>query len=137
MNTTRVASDLAAVMVPLGYAGAVFAVICALVAAVAIVRGNGGLTGGAVGVWIVCALLSLVASFASDWLPPILAGSALVVLLAAGGVVKWIVSATSARRAEQLEIVEAESKAVESSGATSKAAGWRGLVPRLAPSLHR
>lgn len=99
MNTTRVASDLAAVMVPLGYAGAVFAVICALVAAVAIVRGNGGLTGGAVGVWIVCALLSLVASFASDWLPPIMAGSALVVLLAAGGVVKWIVSATSARRA--------------------------------------
>lgn len=99
MNTTRVASDLAAVMVPLGYAGAVFAVICALVAAVAIVRGNGGLTGGAVGVWIVCALLSLVASFASDWLPPIMAGSALVVLLAAGGVVKWIVSATTARRA--------------------------------------
>lgn len=98
MTTMRVASDLAAVMVPIGYAGAVIAGICAIVAAVAIVRGAGGLTGGAVGVWFVGALMSVLASFARDWMPLIVACALLVGLLIIGGVVRAIVSASGVER---------------------------------------
>ncbi|EES37166.1 hypothetical protein HMPREF0791_0219, partial [Staphylococcus epidermidis W23144] len=72
---------LAAVMVPIGYVGAALAAIFAIVAAVAIVRGAGGLAGGAVGLWIVGALMSCAASFARDWTPLILAGGSLVAML--------------------------------------------------------
>jgi len=95
------ASDLAAVLVPIGYVGAALAVICAIVAAVAIIRGKAGLTGGAVGLWIVCALMSFTASFATEWRPLIVAGAALVAMLAIGGVVRAIVSAAGDGRADR------------------------------------
>lgn len=96
MTTSRVASDLAAIMVPIGVVGAVLAVVCAVVAAVAIARGAGGLTGGAVGVWIPAAMVSSVAGFGSQWTPLIVSGSALVGLLVLGGVARAIVRATGA-----------------------------------------
>ncbi|QEA27797.1 hypothetical protein FGL91_04015 [Microbacterium sp. CBA3102] len=98
MTTMRVASDLAAVMVPIGYVGAAIAAACAIVAAVAVIRGSGGLAGGAVGVWIVGALLSVTASFAQEWTPLILSGAALVGMLVIGGVVRAIMTAADAGR---------------------------------------
>ncbi len=99
MTTLRVASDLASVLVPIGYAGAALAVLCAIVAAVAIVRGAGGLTGGAVGVWIVGALMSFTASFGNQWLPLIIACASLGAMLVIGGVVRGIMSAAGVERA--------------------------------------
>ena len=101
MTTLRVASDLAAVMVPIGYVGAALAAIFAIVAAVAIVRGAGGLAGGAVGLWIVGALMSFAASFARDWTPLILAGGSLVAMLIVGSVVRAIVDAGGVGRADR------------------------------------
>lgn len=98
MTTFRMASDLAEVMVPIGIAGAAFAAICAVVAGIAIMRGAGGLTGGAVGLWIVGALMSFTASFANQWLPLLAACAALVAMLTLGGVVRGIVSATDLGR---------------------------------------
>jgi len=92
MTTFRLANDLAAVMVPIGMVGAGLAVICAIVAGVAIMRGAGGLSGGAVGVWIPFALMSFTASFANQWLPLIVSGAALVAMLVIGGVVRAIVN---------------------------------------------
>ncbi|WP_146115342.1 hypothetical protein [Microbacterium sp. MYb62] len=101
MTTLRVASDLAAVMVPIGYVGAALAAICAIVAAIAIIRGAGGLTGGAVALWIVCALMSLTASFASVWMPLILAGASLAAMLVIGFVVRAIANAAGVERADR------------------------------------
>jgi hypothetical protein len=113
----RVASDLAAVMVPIGYVGAALAVICAVVAAVAIIRGSGGLSGGAVGVWIVFALMSFTASFANQWMPLILACAALAAMLVIGGVVRAIVSAAGVGRPERAAADDLP-KAVPASKAT-------------------
>jgi len=131
----RVASDLAAVMVPIGYVGAAIATICAIVAAVAIARGSGGVTGGAVGVWIVGALLSVTASFAQVWLPVILACAALAAMLVIGGVARAIVTAAGVRRADRV-VEEALPKAVPSSKATlaSKTAGAIVAKPATAVS---
>ncbi|WP_136055838.1 hypothetical protein [Microbacterium sp. K24] len=101
MTTWRVASDLASVMVPIGIVGAVLATVCAIVAAVAIIRGAEGLSGGAVAVWIVCALTSFTASFANQWMPVIISCAALVAMLVIGGVVRLVVGATAAGRAER------------------------------------
>ncbi|WP_136035990.1 hypothetical protein [Microbacterium sp. K35] len=115
MTTLRVASELAAVLIPIGYVGAAIAVICAIVAGIAIARGAGGLTGGAVGVWIVGALLSVTASFGSQWLALIISGSALVLMLTIGGVVRGMVGAAGLTRrseapAEALPVAAAPAK---------------------------
>jgi hypothetical protein len=97
MSSFRVVHELSTVMVPIGIVGAVLAVVCAIVAGAAIVRGAGGLSGGAVGVWIPFALLSSTASFANQWLPLIVAVAALIAMLVLGGVIRAIVKgATSA-----------------------------------------
>lgn len=101
MTTWRVASDLASVMVPIGIVGAALAVVCAIVAAIAIIRGAEGLSGGAVAVWIVCALTSFTASFANQWMPLIVACAALAGMLVIGGVVRLVVGATALGRAER------------------------------------
>lgn len=101
MTTMRVANDLAEVMVPIGYVGAAIAGACAIVAAVAVIRSSGGLVGGAVGVWIVGALMSFTASFAQQWLPLILACASLVGMLVIGGVVRAIMSAAGAGRTNE------------------------------------
>jgi hypothetical protein len=98
MTTFRLANDLAAVLVPIGIAGAALAGICAVVAAIAIIRGASGLSGGAVGVWIVGALMSFTASFANQWMPLFAACAALVAMLVIGGVVRAIVAAAEPGR---------------------------------------
>lgn len=85
-------------MVPIGVVGAVLAVLCAVVAAVAIVRGSGGLSGGAVGVWIPFALLSSTAGFASQWMPLIASGAALVAFLVIGFALRAILTLAAPRR---------------------------------------
>lgn len=109
MTTSRVAAELAAVLVPLGFFGAALAAVCATVAAIAVIRGAGGLCGGAVGVWIPCAMLSSTASFASQWLPLIIAGASLVGMLVIGGVVRAILGSAqtpkTARAAEKTVVV--------------------------------
>jgi hypothetical protein len=92
MTTLKVANDLAALMVPIGIIGAALAALCAIVAGIAIMRGAGGLIGGAVGLWIPFAMLSSTASFANQWLPLIASGAALAVMLVLGGVVRAIVN---------------------------------------------
>lgn len=98
MTTAAIARDLAGFLVPIGWIGALLAVIAAIVAGVAIVRGAGGLSGGATGVWIPFALLSSTASFAAQWLPVIISGAALVAMLILGGVVRAIVNAADSNR---------------------------------------
>jgi hypothetical protein len=116
MTTMRMASDLAAVMVPIGYVGAALAVIFAIVAAVAIIRGAGGLAGGAVGLWIVGALMSFAASFAQTWTPLIVACGSLVAMLIIGSVVRALVNAAGAGRADRT-VEEELPKAVPASKA--------------------
>lgn len=110
MTTWRVASDLAAIMVPIGVVGAVLAGLCALVAGIAIVRRAGGLSGGAVGVWIPAAMLSSVAGFANQWMPLLLSSAALVGMLVIGGVVRGVMNAKGlelpSRKAETEERAE-------------------------------
>lgn len=118
MTTMRVASDLAAVMVPIGYAGAALATIFAIVAAVAIIRGAGGLAGGAVGLWIVGALMSVAASFGQDWTPLILACGSLVAMLIVGAIVRAIVNVAGDGRVDRTA-EDALPKAVPASKAPS------------------
>lgn len=93
MTTWRMASDLAAVLVPIGVVSAVIAVLCAVVAGIAITRRASGLCGGAVGVWIPAAMLSATAGFASQWLPLLVSAAALVGMLVLGGVVRALMNA--------------------------------------------
>ncbi|MBO0980196.1 hypothetical protein [Microbacterium sp. SD291] len=91
-------NDLASILVPIGVTGAALAALCAIVAAVAIVRGAGGLVGGAVGVWIPFAVLSSTAGFASQWTPLLASAIVLVAMLAVGGIVRAIMHAATAGR---------------------------------------
>ncbi len=97
MSTLAVTNTLAMFFVPIGMAGAALAIACALVAAFAVARGAAGLAGGAIGVWIVGALLSLAASFATEWMPLLVALSALAAGLALGGVIRMLVLTTRAK----------------------------------------
>lgn len=86
MSTLAVTNTLASVFVPIGIAGAVIAVACALVTAFALARGAAGLAGGGIGVWIVGAMLSLCASFALMWVPFLIAGGSLATAFVVGAV---------------------------------------------------
>lgn len=121
MTTFRMANELAAVMVPLGIIGAALAVVCAIVAGAAIMRGASGLSGGAVGVWIPFALLSFTASFANQWVPLLVAGAALVAMLIIGGVVRAIVRTTASGRHRR--------PVVHNSARTPDTAGSAGAIP--------
>lgn len=69
------------------------AVLCAIVAGIAIMRGAAGLAGGAVGLWIPSAMLSTTASFANQWTPLLVSGIVLVAMLLIGAVTRGIVNA--------------------------------------------
>ncbi|MEV7619340.1 hypothetical protein AB0N59_04290 [Microbacterium sp. NPDC089321] len=81
-------NTLASFLVPIGIAGAVIAVVCALITTFALARGAAGLAGGGAGVWIVGALLSLCASFAMLWTPFFVAAGALVAAFVVGAVLR-------------------------------------------------
>ncbi|WP_152545437.1 hypothetical protein [Microbacterium sp. CH12i] len=81
-------NDLAAFFLPIGFIGAAIAVLCALVAAVALARGAAGLTGGAVGLWIVGAMLSVTAGFSGNWLLLAISAGSLIAALVLGVVAR-------------------------------------------------
>lgn len=138
MTSSRVAHELASILVPIGIVGSVLAVLCAVLAAVAIARGAGGLAGGAVGVWIPAAVLSLAATFASQWIPLIVSGAALVGLLIIGAVVRAIVAAgepaREAARAARVEETVSPSGVVPAPRVTtaSVTTATTGSLPALA-----
>lgn len=121
MSTLGLTNTLVSVFVPIGVTGAVIALACALVAAFAIARGAAGLAGGAIGVWIVGALLSVSASFAALWTPFFVAAIGLGVALIAGTVLRVVFAPLLARRAAAAERVEleAESAAAKAPAAAS------------------
>lgn len=88
MTTQALTSALAGVFVPMGIAGAALGVLCAIVALVAVTAGRVGLIGGAVGVWIVGAMLSIASGFAGDWRPAVVAVAALAAALVLGAVLR-------------------------------------------------
>jgi len=115
MSTLALTKALASLFVPIGMVGTGIAVICAVLVAYAIARGAAGLAGGGAGVWIVGALLSLLASFATQWMPFIIAaaalGAALVVGLAARGVVSRM-RASALAQAEGVAVAAAAAEPV-------------------------
>lgn len=90
MSSLAVSNTLASIFVPIGIIGAVLAVICASVAGIALARGAAGLFGGALGVWIAGALLSIATSFAGAWLPVVISLAALTVALVLGGIARAV-----------------------------------------------
>lgn len=120
MSTLGLTNTLVSVFVPIGVTGAVIALACALVAAFAIARGAAGLAGGAIGVWIVGALLSVSASFAALWTPFFVAAIGLGVALIAGTVLRVVLAPLLARRAAAVEQRgEAESATAKAPAAAS------------------
>ncbi|MDT0157871.1 hypothetical protein Q9R19_09575 [Microbacterium sp. ARD32] len=98
MSMLAFTQSLTAFFVPVGVAGAVIALACALVAAFAIARGAAGLAGGAIGVWIVGAMLSLAASFADLWLPLLVAVGALGAAVVGGALLRVLIGGLRASR---------------------------------------
>lgn len=92
---------LASVFVPIGIAGAVIAVLCGALVAVALVLRADGVVGGAAGVWIVGGMLSLAATFANNWIPVTVAGGALAAGLVLGGVARAVTGRTESLRARE------------------------------------
>lgn len=136
MTSSRVANELAAILLPIGVAGAVLAALCAIVAAIAIMRGAAGLTGGAVGLWIPSAMLSSTASFANQWTPLLVSGAVLAAMLVIGTVARSIVNAGEpgrriAREARVKAVVDAP-QAAPAPRATSTTTPSTGSMPALA-----
>jgi hypothetical protein len=105
MSTLAVTNTLTSVLVPIGIAGAGIAVACALLTAFALARGAAGLAGGGIGVWIVGAMLSMCASFATLWTPFFIAVGSLAAAFVVGAAGRMLVSrirrARASRREEQ------------------------------------
>ncbi|UJP09634.1 hypothetical protein L2X99_14630 [Microbacterium sp. KUDC0406] len=82
---------------PIGIGGAVLAVLCALVAGIALALGAAGLFGGAAGVWIVGTVLSIASSFAGAWMPVMISLAALAVACVLGGITRAVVASIPSR----------------------------------------
>lgn len=91
MTSSGVVQGLAEFFLPIGVFGAGFAAVCAIVAGMALVQGRAGLCGGAVGMWIVGAMLSVSSGFSGEWTPLLTAVVALAVALAVGGGIRAVV----------------------------------------------
>ena len=121
MSTLALTRALSSLFVPIGMIGAGLAIICAIVIDFAIARGAAGLAGGAAGVWIVGAMLSLTASFATQWIPLIVALAALAVALVVGLMARGAVfgvRSMSARAAEATDAVAEPAKPASRSQST-------------------
>lgn len=112
MSSIGVMRDLAGFFLPVGIVGASIAILCAIIAAVALARGAAGLAGGAVGCWIVGALLSLTAGFSGQWLPLVAAGIALVAALVLGPVARAVIRRIPAKPTPVEVGVETDTAAV-------------------------
>ncbi len=97
MSTIGMVRDFAEVFLWIGFAGAGIALLCALIALVALARGSAGLVGGSVAVWIGGALLSLTSGFSGQWIPAFVSIGALTVALVLGGVLRPVVRSFDAR----------------------------------------
>jgi hypothetical protein len=89
--------ELAEFFLPVGLTGAGIALLCAIVAGVALARGAAGLCGGASAVWIVGTMLSIAAGFSGQWIPTAAAGGALIAALVIGGIVRAVLNRRPAR----------------------------------------
>jgi hypothetical protein len=89
--------ELAAFFMPVGFIGAGIAVLCAIIAGVALARGAAGLCGGATAVWIGGMMLSIAAGFSGQWIPTVAAGGALVAALVIGMLVRVVLRRRPAR----------------------------------------
>lgn len=125
MSTLGLANALVGLFVPIGVAGAVIALACALLAAFAIARGAAGLAGGAIGVWIVGAVMSISASFAAQWTPFLIAAVALGAALVVGGLVRLALVPVRARRAHRSVLTASELDVAKAPApaSTSRASG--------------
>lgn len=135
MSSPAVANTLAAVLVPIGNAGAVLAVVCALVAAFALARGAAGLAGGGVGVWILGALLSLCASFAAEWTPVLVSLGALAAAFVVGALARVLLRAVRRPNPETAAAVSSAEPARETATAASSAEPARESAKTAAPRL--
>jgi len=97
MSSMSALRELAAFFMPVGFIGAGIAVLCAIVAGVALARGAAGLCGGATAVWIGGMMLSIAAGFSGQWIPTAVAGGALVAALVIGVLVRAVLRRRPAR----------------------------------------
>lgn len=97
MSSMSALRELAAFFMPVGLVGAGIALLCAIVAAVALARGAAGLCGGATAVWIVGMMLSIAAGFSGQWVPTAAAGAALIMALVIGALVRMVLMKRPAR----------------------------------------
>lgn len=121
MSSLAMTNALASVFVPIGIAGSVLAIVCAIVGGFALARGAAGLFGGSVGIWIVGALLSLAASFANDWTPLIVSGIALGVALVVGALARTMFTAVLRIRAPHARHAARPSDAMATAPAQAQA----------------
>ena len=91
MSTIGVVRDLSELFLWVGIAGTGFALLCAIIAAVALAVGSAGVAGGASAVWIVGAMLSLTSGFSGQWLPAIITAAALPIALILGAIARKVV----------------------------------------------
>lgn len=110
MSSLSALRELAAFFMPVGFVGAGIAVLCAIVAGVALARGAVGLSGGAAAVWIVGAMLSLAAGFSGQWIPTAAAGAALIAALVIGAIARALLIRRPSRpeRTERTEPIAIE-----------------------------
>lgn len=97
MSSLSALRALAEFFLPVGFTGAGIAVLCAIVAGVALARGAAGLCGGASAIWVVATMLSVAAGFSGQWIPTAAAGGALIAALVIGGVVRALLNRRPAR----------------------------------------
>ncbi len=98
MASAAIISGLAGFFVPVGWAGAALAALCALVFLLALARGATGLIAGAGALWIVGGVLSLAAGFSGQWLPAMSAAVALGAALVLGALLRVIFGRTMPAR---------------------------------------
>lgn len=137
MSSLAVANTLAAVLTPIGIAGAVLAVVCALVTAVAIARGAAGLAGGCVGIWILGAMLSLCASFAAVWMPVFVSLGALGAAFVVGGLARTLLRAVRRTRIETASAASAVEPVHQTAKATAPRMTGRSVTARTATETVR
>ena len=101
MSSIGVLRDLSGFFLSVGFVGAGIAVLCALVAAVALARAAAGLCGGAVAIWIGGALLCLAGGFSGQWMPPLISVGALAAALVLGGVARAVIRALPERTKQE------------------------------------
>lgn len=97
MSSVGVLRDLAEFFLPIGIIGGALAVLCAIVAGVALARGAAGLCGGSAAVWIGGAMMSVAAGFSGVWIPALASVIALAAGLVLGGVARTVMRVFEAR----------------------------------------